>query len=100
MHYKKREWYEEIDPAFNKIITRFLEGLKLVEIPSDQGYLILSLSEDQLKNVERQGFPTIAKYYEKGGVEDFFDDAKTVFFDDMKDMEFKKIRKETRKKGL
>jgi len=100
MHYKKREWNEEIDPVFYKIIRTFLDGLKLVEIPSNEGYLILSLSEDQLKKLEIAGFPTIAKYYEKYRVEDLLDDTKLIFPDEINAVEFKNIRKKARKRGF
>jgi hypothetical protein len=100
MHYKTRKWNEVIDPAFNKIIRAFLDGLKLVQIPANEGYLILTLSEDQLKNIEKQGFPTIAKYYEKDGVEDLLNAVKAVSSDEIKAVDFRKIGNEAGKGGF
>ena len=59
MHYKKRKWNEDIDPAFNKIIKTYLDGLRSLEMPSNKEYLILCASEDQLKKLESEGFPSI-----------------------------------------
>jgi len=40
IHYKGRAWSEEIDPTFNETIKKYLEGLRLIQIPSEEILLL------------------------------------------------------------
>jgi hypothetical protein len=100
IHYKKRKWYEEVDPAFNKTIKKYLECFRLVHIPADEGHLILSLPEDSLKKMEREGYPKFNKFYEKEDIQDILKYSKLIFGDDMKDIDLKSIKKQAKKSGI
>lgn len=63
MHYKGHAWSEEIDPTFNEIIKKYLEVLRLIQIPANKGHLILSLPEDSLKTMKSKGYPKFSKFY-------------------------------------
>ncbi len=99
-HYKKPSWYHEIDPAFNKVIKVYMKNLSLVNIPSREGHLVLTLGENHLKRIEREGYPKLAKLYEKEDMRDVFDDAKLVFLDELGDFALNTLKKEAKKKGI
>lgn len=100
IHYKGRAWSEEIDPTFNEIIKKYLEGLRLIEIPANKGHLILSLPEDSLKKMEREGYPKFGKFYEKAADEDIVETSKLLFADEMKGMDYKSIKNDAKKRGV
>lgn len=100
IHYKGRAWPEEVDPTFNDIIRKYLEGLRLIQIPANKGHLILSLPEDSLRKMEREGYPKFGKFYEKADGEDIFEATKLLFADEMKGMDFKSIRRDAKKRGI
>jgi len=100
IHYKKRKWYEEVDPTFNEIIKKYLEGLRLIHIPANEGHLILNLPEDSLKKIKREGYPKFSKFYEKEDIQDVFEASKLLFADEMKDIDLKSIKKKAKKSGI
>lgn len=99
-HYKKPSWYHEIDPVFNKVIKVYMENLSLMDIPSREGHLVLNLGENHLKRIEREGYPKLAKLYEKENIRDVFDDAKLVFLDEFGVFALNTLKKEAKKRGI
>ena len=65
-HYRTRPWQTEIDPSFNEIIKKYLETLRLVNIPSYEGHLVLSLPQESLEKMKREHYPKFEKLYDKG----------------------------------
>ncbi len=100
IHYKKRPWNEVIDPTFNKIIKKYMETLRLVNIPANEGHLVLSLPEESLKKIEREGYPKFGKFYEKEDMKDIFEESKLLFSEELKDIDFKSMKKEAKKRGV
>jgi hypothetical protein len=100
IHYKKRKWYEEVDPAFNETIKKYLACFRLLHIPADEGHLILTLPEDTLKQMEKEGYPKFIKFYEQEDIQNVLDEAKILFPEEMKDIDVKNIKKQARKSGM
>jgi hypothetical protein len=100
IHYKKRKWYEEVDPAFNETIKKYLACFRLVHIPANEGHLILSLPKDTLKKMEREGYPKFSKFYEQEDIQKVLDDAKVLFPEELKDINVKRIKKQAKKSGM
>lgn len=100
IHYKGRSWKEVIDPTFNIIIRKFLETMELVNIPSNQGHLILDLPADSLKRIENAGYPKFGKFYEKENKDGLFEISKLLFPDALKNTDLESLTKAAKKTGV
>lgn len=100
IHYKGRPWQEIIDPTFNIIIKKFLETMKLADILSNKGHLILCLPEDSLKRIENAGYPKFGKFYEKENMDGIFEVAKLLFRDELKGSDLISLKSAAKKSGI
>lgn len=94
---KKRPVKHKIDPAFNKFIKLYLEGLRLMQLPGNEGYLALELDEKDYKKMELENFPGIAPLYENDKVKDVISEAGLLFGQDISKYDFTEIEKESKK---
>jgi len=100
MHYRGRAWSEEIDPTFNEIIKKYMEDLRLIQLPANKGHLILSLPEDFLKKIEKAGYPKFGTLYEKDNFEEVFKISAFLFPDTVKNTDLKSFKKAAKKGGI
>ncbi len=79
MHYKKRPWYEEIDPAFSKIIKLYLAAFHKIGLPAREGYLCVDGDEEYIRKLEEEHFPGIAPFYEQDKKQNVIRDFELIF---------------------
>ena len=89
IHYKKEAWHEVIDPAFDTVIKKYLETLRLINLPSSEGHISLALPEESLIRIRKQGYPRMTKFYEQENVKTVIDDLGLMFSFDTKDIQLK-----------
>lgn len=96
---KKQPVKHKIDPAFNKFIKLYLENLRLMQLPGNEGYLALELDEKDYRKMELEGFPGIAPLYENDTVKDVIFEAGLLFGQNISKHDFTEIGKKSKKAG-
>lgn len=97
MSVKTTSWKQKIDPAFDKFIKLYSLFLGTIQLPGNEGYISVELSDNYLRKLETEGFPSIASMYEHDKVEDSAFDFFSMLHENFTMPEFKKIMREMKK---
>ena len=96
MQYKKSSWKDKVDPAFDKLIKIYLNFLKVIQLPGNEGYL--TIDDKNLRILEIEGFPSLASVYEHDKAKDVFIDLGYLLGEPITEKEIREIGKEVKKK--
>jgi hypothetical protein len=97
MRSKADSWKQKVDPAFDKIIKFYLSFLETFKLPANEGYLTTQLSDNYMRKLEVEGFPSIASIYEHDKDEDVHFDVISMFDDSISKRDFEKKMREVKK---
>ena len=96
MLYKESSWKQKVDPVFDKLIKVYLNFLKVIQLPGNEGYL--TIDEKNLRILEIEGFPSLASVYEHDKGKDAIIDLGYLIGEPITEKEIREIAKEAKKK--
>jgi hypothetical protein len=93
-----KSWKYKVDPAFDKLIKIYLNFLKVVQLPGNEGYI--TVDERNLKILETEGFPSLASVYEHDKTTDTIIDFGYLVGEPITEKEIREIAKEVKTKKI
>jgi hypothetical protein len=96
MKYKSLSWKQKVDPAFDKFIKVYLEGLEKMCLPARKGYI--GLEERSFQTIELEGFPGLGSMYEHDRSLDLIIDVGIILDEPLTEEDMKAIRREKARK--